>query len=620
MNEQKLEQQNIQDTSKLENKENLELERKLDILRNSELKSLFWFDKFLTYLKTQKDTIKLDNVINLFNTQKLKEEVIAYFDIDNENWWIWFFDDNSYNTFRLKFIDTNLDNNKQDVVQEKQDIVQEKQDIVQEKQDIVQEKQDIVQEKQQKVEKEEKTEKSWLEELDNTINILQKHSEKHPLLKNIIAELKEEEDFDKKIIILQNNQKDIFEILFNEAHETWETQDVEDIALNFKNLWVIDNSRYNQIIKEAFEIRESNWKTTTKSVDTTDVLKDYDKKWNTLTKETEKANLTIRDWKMICEWKDSWLKIVDYNNQDDETKAYLQKVELQTKLDKLWVSLGDNEAIIEVLKKMYYLDYNKTKTPITDTNIYSITNEISQINPSLKGVFDTINLNTLENNEEKISQIIQVLYTYTTWNNNSLKAWYDTIEKQIFICNQKAEEKNNTIRDDILKNEKIIQELQKKYPNLDEKTIQDKIKSQETRMQDTVKFCDKFGLSSLGHISFIKRFIQEMINISKKEGDIQVTNDIWTWTEFMSPKYIPIFKKYLARIFGRQEADIFKNWNEGLKEYDGSTNDPDSKLNKNYLENLLKSNKVLKLSWELNTLKLQELIEEWEKVDGMDYM
>ncbi len=139
-------------------------------------------------------------------------------------------------------------------------------------------------------------------------------------------------------------------------------------------------------------------------------------------------------------------------------------------------------------------------------------------------------------------------------------------------------------------------------------------------MQDTVKFCDKFGLSSLGHISFIKRFIQEMINISKKEGDIQVTNDIWTWTEFMSPKYIPIFKKYLARIFGRQEADIFKNWNEGLKEYDGSTNDPDSKLNKNYLENLLKSNKVLKLSWELNTLKLQELIEEWEKVDGMDYM
>jgi hypothetical protein len=41
---------------------------------------------------------------------------------------------------------------------------------------------------------------------------------------------------------------------------------------------------------------------------------------------------------------------------------------------------------------------------------------------------------------------------------------------------------------------------------------------------------------------------------------------------------------------------------------------------KDDIENLLKNNKVLSFNWELKTLKMQELIEEWEKVDGMDYM
>jgi hypothetical protein len=167
----------------------------------------------------------------------------------------------------------------------------------------------------------------------------------------------------------------------------------------------------------------------------------------------------------------------------------------------------------------------------------------------------------------------------------------------------------------------------KKYPNLDEKTIQNKIKSQETRMQDTVKFCDKFWLSALGHISYIKKVI---IEFNKKEVDNQIPLDIWTWTEFMKKDNLGIYRKHMTKLFGRKENEIYKSDWTGLLDYDKTNQEPTTK---NYLENLLKENGVLKQNWELNTYKVQDLLQKWqdeaeadnlienlEKVDGMDYI
>ncbi len=74
--EQKLEQQNVQNKSKVENNNNLELAKKLDVLENSSLKDLKFFDKFISYLSIQTDTTKLDNVLSILQSQEWKENEI----------------------------------------------------------------------------------------------------------------------------------------------------------------------------------------------------------------------------------------------------------------------------------------------------------------------------------------------------------------------------------------------------------------------------------------------------------------------------------------------------------------------------------------------------------------
>jgi hypothetical protein len=589
--------------SNIETNENPELKQKLDTIKNSPLKELFWFDKFLNYLSNQKDSTKLDNVIVLLESSKWREQVIEYFDVDNEDEWKGFFTDETYNQFEIFFKDI-IKKIKVDKITTKVDKITTKVDKITTKVDKITTK--VGETTNEVKEKEKEKEKKY----DETIILLNNHAEKHPKLKKLLADIDNpEKNTDDKIDFLGKNEKEIFNILFEDAKQTWNYKDVKIVADNFLSLNIISQDRHDEIYDKI--IKSTEQESNSKSFEYTDedkLLPSYDKRWDTLVKTTPESKITIKDGKMTCKSNESGLKLVDYNSLDEEWKAFAEKTKFQTEEKELNWELGDNEIKRKFLDQILWIIWNRDPNSISSSEINFLTSEISDKFPLLKDTITSINQSN-ESSSKKIEYLIKMLYANITWTTNITELEWKDLNYIISNCKKKLEDNDNEINKKLEQAKKTNKELQQKYPNLDEKTIQDKIKSQETRMQDTVKFCDKFWLSSLWHISFIKKFTRE---INKQEVINPIPDDLWTWLEF--EKWQKKYCKYLAILCGKKEIDLFKpdiskDW-AGLK----------YGITKDYIENLLKSRQVLSFNWELKTLKMQELIEEWEKVDWMDYI
>ncbi|MFA5917687.1 MAG: hypothetical protein WC850_05640 [Candidatus Gracilibacteria bacterium] len=600
---QSLDISDTQKVSNIETNENPELKQKLDTIKNSPLKELFGFDKFLNYLSNQKDSTKLDNVIVLLESSKGREQVIEYFDVDNEDEGKGFFTDETYNQFEIFFKDI-IKKIKVDKITTKVDKITTKVDKITTKVDKITTK--VGETTNEVKEKEKEKEKKY----DETIILLNNHAEKHPKLKKLLADIDNpEKNTDDKIDFLGKNEKEIFNILFEDAKQTGNYKDVKIVADNFLSLNIISQDRHDEIYDKI--IKSTEQESNSKSFEYTDedkLLPSYDKRGDTLVKTTPESKITIKDGKMTCKSNESGLKLVDYNSLDEEGKAFAEKTKFQTEEKELNGELGDNEIKRKFLDQILGIIGNRDPNSISSSEINFLTSEISDKFPLLKDTITSINQSN-ESSSKKIEYLIKMLYANITGTTNITELEGKDLNYIISNCKKKLEDNDNEINKKLEQAKKTNKELQQKYPNLDEKTIQDKIKSQETRMQDTVKFCDKFGLSSLGHISFIKKFTRE---INKQEVINPIPDDLGTGLEF--EKGQKKYCKYLAILCGKKEIDLFKpdisKDGAGLK----------YGITKDYIENLLKSRQVLSFNGELKTLKMQELIEEGEKVDGMDYI
>ena len=596
-----------QSTNKLEVLESNDIQKKLDIINSTDLSKLQWFDGFISYLNHRKlinnSDKEIDAILLLINNNKI-DDLIMYFDLDAG---MWFFNDNeSFNEFKRNFND-DLKNSAVNQTETKADQTETK----------ASQTESI---DQKELERNKTTLEKIKYEYKETIWILEKHSTNNPELKEIISEIinaekwidsidkiTSKEDFIPIKEVLKKYEQQIFATLHEEAIKTNNTKDLKKVALNFKELWVITEDRYNEIYDWALEIDKKKAPPTTPT--TPELTPWYTARWDTLYKKTENASIVIKDGKMTCKSNESGLKLVDYNSLDEEWKALADKMKLDSEIKELKNDLGDNKTKEEILGIVKRLIQSKSLDSIEKSDIDYIIYDFSKKLPIFKDGLDKIWLNTNLKNEDKLKQIVNIFYQNITWNTNHSEIDNQDISYIISQCDQKLTDSNNETNDLLKQKETKLQELLKKYPNLDEKTIQEKIKSQETRMQDTVKFCDKFWLSALGHISYIKKFTRE---INKQEVINPIADDLWTWLEFK--KWQKKYCKYLAILCGKQETDLFKpddngNW-AGLN-YETTKDD---------IENLLKNNKVLSFNWELKTLKMQELIEEWEKVDWMDYI
>jgi hypothetical protein len=295
------------------------------------------------------------------------------------------------------------------------------------------------------------------------------------------------------------------------------------------------------------------------------------------------------------------MKIVDYSSHDKETKAFMKKAWISSEIKELNWELKQNELVIKALQNLWTLNHNKNSEQITDLDINYITNDIWDKIPTLKDSLFKINTWDLKS-EEKLKEIIWILYSSVTWSTNPLELGWDesNIEHRIFRCNQKTEDKNYTIRKKILEKEKIIKSIDEEFPWLSKEEINKKIEEKENRMQNTIKFCDDYGLSALWNIANIKKVIKLINEEEKKHSVKQIPEDIWTWSEFMQKETLDLYAKYMSRLFN--ESGLYKNgWADwlGLQfSYNLEwKNIPTSKWN---LEKSLNKNNVLTQNWELN--------------------
>ena len=552
-------------------------QKQIQGLKSSELSSLQWFDNFVSYLEKKalvfKSKKELDSVIAILNAWKQKE-LREYLDPSNIDWWWYFFDENSYKLFEKHFSDVININKIDDTLIEKNTNSQKASETSQK-----------TTETSEKV-TETSQEKIWL--YNNVRNRLWNHNN----LKGICTELDKIEDFDKKIDLLTKNQKQIFDVLFKAGKETWNYDDFENIAHTFYDLWVINQTRLDELLwmvpKNMNKSLPQNWWNS--------IVSDYEKKWEELVKKWDSANFTIKDWKMTCESK-TGMTLSDYNSADEEIKAYMEKSKMQKELNDLKLDLSDKKNIWEILL-MIKLMIQQRNNDLDDASLDNIINEIWDKVPNLKDWVNSIKLSNYKT-EEKIKLITTLLYAYLNWTTDTNEIRWKDINDMLGISEYKLKEVQDKVNKQIEDKEKDIWEIDKKYPDLDKKNLDNRIRSAENNMDDTIKFCDNYWLSALGQITSIKDFTKI---INEKEVYNPIAMDFWKWEDYK--KWKEKFCKYMAKLLGKKEEELFKEDKSWLLEFDLSNN---KTITKDYLKTLLEKQRVL-VNWAIKIERIKELV------------
>lgn len=565
------EQQDTQSSSKIENINNLDIEKKLDILKNSELKSLFWFGKFISYLSTQSDTVKLDTVISILQSKEWKNKLLAYFDIDNEDWWKWFIkDEKTYTAFEKDFVDILIAiNNKKETKR--------------------------IEEEAKRIEEEAKNSENKINEIIKTLD--------KTWLEDIILELNNKKTTVEKLDYLNKEevQNRIFEALEKEARKTNNPEKLEKITQSFFDLKIIDRTRYDELQRIITDIKFPS-KDPNKTPPQEPITPTwYSSRWDTLYKSTDKTSFTIEDWKITSVSNSSWLKLTDYNTLDEDGKKLTEKVKLEVEIKELTSDLSENKNKKTDLDRLELMIRGIKPEDITKENINMIIAFLWNSFPLLDNQLLWIYSNKEANPEEKLQYIIKLLYWHITWSTDTSEInWLKPID-QINLTKNKIIENDTTLNKSLQEKQKKLEELKKLYPNLDEKSIQEKIKSQENKMQDTVDFCDKYGLSTFWNIANIKKIIKLINEVEKeKKANNEIPEDIWTWLKFKQEETLDLYPLYLSRLFNRK--DLYKNWWIWWLWLEFSYKEKWKNITttKTNLELLLKKNYVLKPNWELN--------------------
>ncbi len=640
--------------------QNSEIKQKLDILISSELSKLQWFKSFIEYLSEKENKDKLDTICKIIQNG-FTEELKQYVNINSTDWK----DVLNEDYLEIKEIFEKEILKKEEIIEAKEAEKTTEQKIIEAKeaektteQKIIEAKeaektteQKIIEAKEAEKTKKQKISEYWENKIKFNKNITiynesKKILENTPELKYIVnllnnkeinwlnyeklGNLEDANNSSKEVLqILADKQQEIFEVLLKKYKQSWTKEDEQTVlkfADTFKALWVIDDTRHNQIIQEVFKIREESNKTKefwwNKSLP---LITDHEQKWDTLSRHADKVDFTIKDWVITCEWKS--MKLVDYSSHDKETKAFMKKTWISGEINELNWELKQNEFILKWLIALQ----NKNPEQITESDISLITNEIWNKVPWLKDTLWRINSKEWES-KDKLKEIIWVLYSFATWSNNPWELGWEesSIEYKISSCKQKIEEKNNTIRKDILKKEKIIQEIEKEFPNLNQEEINIKIKEKENKMQDTIAFCDMYWLSALWNIANIKQVIKVFL---KKEWIELKDIDIWEWTELEKKEYTKHIKKWMTELLKKidlnlvkSEENLYKSGNETITSSDGenkivewwlkapnetnitSIDNLNSLLKKEVKINWVWYSVLKNITWELNTKALEEIL------------
>ncbi|NDK08595.1 hypothetical protein EOM39_05140, partial [Candidatus Gracilibacteria bacterium] len=520
-------------------KKSIEHQKKLDLLKKSQISNLEGFSEFIPYISLKQNSDKLDSVIKILQSEDGENQLSEYFDKDSiTGGGKGFFTDKTYKSFFILFEEI-LKSEIDKITQKDSSLTQKDSSLTQKDSSLTQKE---IEDNQKKKEELEKRSIS----LNEIITNLAKYDE----FNSISNELKYEEselnkhfnnnEIDKATDKLNyikekfiSKQNFIFETLLSKYKKSGDKKDKESIlqiAQSFTSLGVINEERQKQIIQEVFSIEKnfSTEKSLNKSSDESIIL-DHEKKGDSLVRETKDASITIKDGVITYEQKGvtSPMKLVDYENNDKETKAYFKKEKLGNEIKGLHSDLDKNEFLIKKLSDIWQLDKNKTKIDKSQTNI--LLGEIGEQIPELRNNLQTIYASG-EDSEKQLGKLVGLIYTYTQGGIYSSINENDTLEMKVFACRQKIEDKNHKIRKHILEKEKQIKETEKEFPNLSKESISKKILEKETKMQDTIKFCDEYGLSSLGHIAYIKQVIREY---NKNEVERKIPEDIGSSTEFL---------------------------------------------------------------------------------------
>ncbi|MDD3302946.1 MAG: hypothetical protein PHN31_05285, partial [Candidatus Gracilibacteria bacterium] len=312
------------------------------------------------------------------------------------------------------------------------------------------------------------------------------------------------------------------------------------------------------------------------------IVSDYEKKGEELVKKGDSSNFTIKDGKMTCESK-TGMTLSDYNSADEEIKAYMEKSKMQKELNELKLDLSDKKNIGEILL-MIKLMIQQRNNDLDDASLDNIINEIGDKVPNLKDGVNSIKLSNYKT-EEKIKLITTLLYAYLNGTTDTSDLRGKDINDMLGICEYKAKEVQDKVNKEIEDKEKDIGEIDKKYPDLDKKNLDNRIRSAENNMDETIKFCDNYGLSALGQITSIKDFTKI---INEKEVYNPIAMDFGKGEDYKKGK--EKFCKYMAKLLGKKEEELFKEDKSGLLEFDLSNN---KTITKDYLKTLLEKNGVL---------------------------
>jgi hypothetical protein len=146
-------------------KENYELDKKLSILKNSELSQLSNFDKFIEDLKDKKNKDKLDYIIKVIEL-KYVNDIKSFIDEDSKDYADIINDEESYLFFKEKIEKKITKSNIKETVNQKEDTVNQKEDTVNQKEDTVNQKEEITEKQKNTTEK---LDKKLIEEINKVI-------------------------------------------------------------------------------------------------------------------------------------------------------------------------------------------------------------------------------------------------------------------------------------------------------------------------------------------------------------------------------------------------------------------------------------------------------------------
>ncbi len=347
---------------------NSETQRKLDIINNPELNKLSWFSNFIQYLSEEKNNEKLDTISKIIQAW-LSEKLKQYIDLNSTDWKDVLNED--YLEIKERFereIKIKIEEVK---TQEASEAVKKEEVKTKEAVKTKEEKNIEIIENIQVIKNLESkySELKWkLKEIKELNNIYVELNNKDSDFLNIDKLSENTSDVEKINLLnkatlsldevnktLKNEKERILEALLEKYKKSWTEEDEQTVlkfADTFKALWVIDDTRHNQIIQEVFKIREESNKTKefwwNKSLP---LITDHEQKWDTLSRHADKVDFTIKDWVITCEWKS--MKLVDYSSHDKETKAFMKKTWISGEINELNWELKQNEFILKWLNSKF---------------------------------------------------------------------------------------------------------------------------------------------------------------------------------------------------------------------------------------------------------------------------